>query len=83
MLINLPAINLIFLIILGRYSILSFGVYPYQNSLMKEQLERSNSARFSDEFAYFVKCMIYTLRIESGLLLQEYLDTENTENKGN
>lgn len=43
---------------------------------MREQLDRSNNARFAEEFTYYLKSLIYTLRVHSGLILNEYLDTE-------
>ena len=77
----MPVINLVGLIVFGRYALFSFGVYPYQNSLMWEQLERSNNARFAEKFAYFLKSMIYTLRLESGCVIEEYMDTDQTIQK--
>ena len=48
---------------------------------MKEQLERSNNARFAEEFSYFLKSTIFTLRFESDLMGQEMVEGVGERNR--
>ena len=57
-----PIINIVLTYIIGKY-VLSGLLYPYQNSIGREALDRSNSTRFSEEFEHFLECLAYTLRI--------------------
>ena len=63
----------------GRYILLSI-IYPYQNSILRENLDRQNNERFGEEFAYYVKSFFYTLRVQSGLVSNQ-LDTDMSDRK--
>lgn len=83
LLLYIPLLNLLLLQLAGRYILLSFVIYPYQNSVMREQLDRSNNARFAEEFSYYLKSLIYTLRVHAGLVMNEYMESEQSERKTN
>lgn len=65
-LIILPIVNLLVMTILGRY-ILSAIRYPYQNAIIRESLDRGNASKFGQEFAHYLECLVYTLRIQAGM----------------
>ena len=65
-LLYLPVLNYILLQSVGRY-ILIGCIYPYQNSIIREQLDRTNNLKFGQEFAKYLESFIYTLRCQSGL----------------
>jgi hypothetical protein len=41
-------------------------MYPYQNSIIRETLDRNNGKRFGEEFSHYLDSFIYTLRIQAG-----------------
>jgi hypothetical protein len=41
----IPVLNFILLVVIGRY-VLSAIRYPYQNAIIRESLDRSNSSKF-------------------------------------
>lgn len=58
----IPVINILIMFVVGRY-ILSAIMYPYQNSIIRETLDRNNAKRFGEEFSHYLDSFIYTLRI--------------------
>ena len=66
LLLYLPVINYLIIQIVGRYALIGC-IYPYQNSIIKEQLDRTNNLKFGEEFAKYFESFIYTLRCQSGL----------------
>lgn len=65
-LLYLPIFNFILITLIGRY-ILSAIRYPYQNAIIRESLDRGNSSKFGQEFAHYLECLVYTLRIQAGM----------------
>ena len=65
-LLYLPAINGLLIVWIGRYA-LSGILYPYQNSVIKESLDRQNNIKFGMELSHFLNCFIFTLKSQSGL----------------
>lgn len=53
--------------LLGQH-ILSAIMYPYQNSILKESLDRMSNLRFGQEQARLLHSFIYTLKIKSGIV---------------
>ena len=58
----IPAINILLTYIIGHY-VLSGLLYPYQNSLGRETLDRNNATRFGEEFEHYLESFAYTLRV--------------------
>jgi len=52
-LLYLPILNFMLIVIFGKY-ILSGIMYPYQNSIIREELDRSNATKFGQEFAHYL-----------------------------
>ena len=59
-----PLFNFMLFIIIGRY-VLCAILFPYQNSIVREQLDRGNSTKFGEEFAHLLDSLVYTLRIQA------------------
>ena len=64
-LVYIPLINFLLFILVGRY-VLSAILFPYQNSVIRETLDRNNSAKFGEEFSHQLDSLVYTLRIQAG-----------------
>ena len=64
-LVYIPLINFLLFILVGRY-VLSALLFPYQNSVIRETLDRNNSAKFGEEFSHQLDSLVYTLRIQAG-----------------
>lgn len=62
----LPIINILGFIAGGRY-ILSAMMYPFQNSIVSESLNRQNNYKLGIEFGLFLQSFVYTLREVNGL----------------
>ena len=45
----IPAINIVLTYIVGKY-VLTGLLYPYQNSIGRETLDRNNATKFGEEF---------------------------------
>ena len=58
-LLMVPPLNFLFIYWGARY-ILYCLLYPYQNSIQREWLDRSNNERFGKEFCYYLECFLYT-----------------------
>jgi hypothetical protein len=69
-------INFILIITIGRY-LLSSMLYPYQNSIIREGLDRNNASRFGQEFSHYLECMVYTIRIQAGMDLGDAEERKN------
>ena len=54
-------LNIVIEQVIGRYIICLF-FYPYQNSLTREQIDRSNNLKFGQEFSHFLDSFLYTLQ---------------------
>lgn len=65
-LVFVPAINFMLILLGGRY-ILSALLYPYQNAIIRESLDRNNATKFGQEFAHYLECLVYTLRVQAGM----------------
>jgi len=65
-LIYLIPFNIILSWILGRYGISSFA-YPYQNSIFRKQFENRDNAKFGEDFLFYLKSMVHTLKSHNGL----------------
>lgn len=63
-LVYVPLFNFLLFVTIGRY-ILCAILFPYQNSIVREQLDRGNSAKFGEEFAHLLDSLVYTLRIQA------------------
>ena len=62
----LPIFNLILILTIGKY-VLSAMLYPYQNSIVREILDRTNANKFGSEFAHYLVALLYTIRIQAGI----------------
>lgn len=65
-----PVLNLFGLLIVGR-TIVSTLTYPYQNSIMKDNLDRFNNKRLSDELLHLMRNFAHTIRMNSGYPARE------------
>lgn len=65
-LVYVPVFNLVTFLIVGRY-LLSAALYPYQNSICREFLDKNNARIFGEEFAHYLSSMVYTIRLQSGM----------------
>jgi hypothetical protein len=68
----LPGVQMIIIIILGRYA-LSGILYPYQNTIVSQSLDRLNSLKFGEDFVHFLDCFLYTIKSNSGLHTERVL----------
>lgn len=73
----LPPINFLLVYAGARY-ILYCILYPYQNSIQREGLDRSNNERFGKEFCFYLECFLYTFQVHCGIS-QATVETEITE----
>ena len=55
---------------MGLYAVSSL-LYPYSNSLVRETLEKANSARFADEFTNYLESFLFTLKNMAGQPVHE------------
>ena len=42
-------------------------LYPYQNSVARESLDRGNAAKFGEDFCHHLESFSYTLRVQAGM----------------
>jgi len=66
-----PALVTFLLDIVGRH-ILSAIMYPYQNSILKESLDRMSNLRFGQEQARLFHSFVYTIKLKSGIVEEGY-----------
>lgn len=66
LLLLLPGINSLIILAVGRY-ILSGILYPYQNFIIRETLDRTNNGKFGEDFGHFLNCMVFTLKYTAGI----------------
>lgn len=71
--------NLVLTLVIGRY-ILSAMLYPYQNSIIRETLDRSNATKFGEEFSNYLESMVYTIRILAGMDIESRKSTGGRQN---
>ena len=77
-----PLLNLILLYVISRYALSSL-MYPYQNSIIREGLDRINSSKFGEEFTHYLDSFLYTLRIHAGQNIKdEYLNSIKSLKEG-
>jgi len=62
----LPLLNFFLIVLIGRYA-LSGIMYPYQNAVIREELDRNNASRFGHEFSHYLECLVYTIRVQAGM----------------
>lgn len=62
--------------ILGRYMLTGI-LYPYQNAIGRETLDRNNATKFGEEFEHYLESFAYTLRIQAGQDLKKILNEYN------
>ena len=67
----IPALMTILFDIIGRH-VLSAIMYPYQNSILKESLDRMSNLRFGQEQARLFHSFVYTIKLKSGILEEGY-----------
>lgn len=58
----IPVVNIALTYLIGKY-ILTGLLYPYQNSIGRETLDRNNATKFGEEFEHYLESFAYTLRI--------------------
>ena len=82
----LPVINIVFTYIIGCY-ILTGLLYPYQNSIGRETLDRNNATKFGEEFEHYLESFAYTLRVQAGQdvkkLMSEYRQKQDSSGDQN
>jgi hypothetical protein len=66
LLLLLPGINSLLILAAGRY-ILSGILYPYQNFIIRESLDRANNGKFGEDFGHFLQCLVFTIKYTAGL----------------
>jgi ABC-type phosphate transport system auxiliary subunit len=62
----IPVVSYILLRVLGKYTISSI-LYPYQNSITRESLDRGNSAKYGDDLSHLLESMSFTIRLNAGM----------------
>lgn len=72
----IPVLVTILIDIVGRH-VLSAIMYPYQNSVLKESLDRMSNLRFGQEQARNFHSFVYTLKLKSGIV-EDGLDQNRT-----
>ena len=72
--------NLVLTLVIGRY-VLSAMLYPYQNSIIRETLDRSNAQKFGEEFSNYLESMVYTIRILAGMDIESRKSTKGNSLK--
>lgn len=77
LLLLVPPINFLLVYAGARY-VLYCILYPYQNSIQREWLDRSNNDRFGREFCYYLECFLYTFQSNCGLVVNT-VETEITD----
>ena len=60
-----PVLNIVLTYIIGKY-VLTGLLYPYQNSIGRETLDRNNATKFGEEFQHYIESFAYTLRVQAG-----------------
>lgn len=69
-LVYFPPLNGILITVIGRY-ILCGTMYPYQNTIVRESLDRINNQRFGQELLLNLKSFAYTIKLYSGMPTNE------------
>lgn len=55
--------------LIGRW-IIAGVLYPYQNFIIRETLDRANNTKFGEDFIHFLECFSATLRNVAGLTIE-------------
>lgn len=61
----IPVVNIVLIYLFGSYAITTL-LYPYQNSFIREALDRNSSTKFGEEFSNYLDSFLYTMRLCSG-----------------
>ena len=75
-----PVINIILIYIVGHYMLTGI-LYPYQNSIGRETLDRNNATKFGEEFEHYLESFAYTLRVQAGQDVKKLLSEYNQSRK--
>lgn len=61
-----PALNFLLIFFIGRWVLVGI-LYPYQNYIIRETLDRANNTKFGEDFIHFLECFSATIRSVAGL----------------
>ena len=61
----IPLLNVVLIYLVGHYALTTL-LYPYQNSIIREALDRNNSTKFGEEFCDYLDSLLYTMRLSAG-----------------